>query len=200
MTKTLTIGTTNPAKVGQLRDVLAPLGIEVEGVEKGMVPAVVEDGVTVQENARKKAVAYAQALGRPVLSMDNGLFFDDLPHDKQPGIHVRRIGGTYAATDADLLAHGIALVESLGGTASGYWEYGICLAKPDGAVSELTIRTPRTFTSTPNEKMFPGYPLESIQIDPESGKYISEMSEMEQAAFWQKTLGMQLATFVQDIL
>jgi hypothetical protein len=42
-------------------------------------------------------------------------------------------------------------------------------------------------------------PLESIQIDPESGKYISEMNPGERAAFWQKTLGEKLRNFVSKI-
>lgn len=113
---------------------------------------------------------------------------------------MRRIGGAEAVTDAELLAHGIAFVASLGGTATGYWEYGICLATPEGRVSELTVRTPRLFTSTPSNKMVPGYPLESIQIDPASGMYISEMIEEEQTDFWRRTLGVQLATFVQSVL
>ena len=45
---------------------------------KSALPGVVEDGTTAQENARKKAIAYAKALGRLVLSMDNALYFDDL--------------------------------------------------------------------------------------------------------------------------
>ena len=201
MPKTLIIGTTNPAKVGQLRDLLAPLGIEVEGMDKRKIPEVVEDGATVQENARKKAVAYAHALGETVLSMDNGLFIDGLAPERQPGLHVRRIGGTYAATDAELLSHAVALIKSLGGNATGYWEYGLCIASPDGKASEFTMRTPqRQFTSTPCEKVTPGYPLESVQIDPASGKYIAEMTQEEQANFWHKTLGVQLAAFVQQTL
>jgi hypothetical protein len=41
--------------------------------------------------------------------------------------------------------------------------------------------------------------LESIQIDPETGKYISEMTTEEQAEFWQRTLGSKLCSFVKSI-
>lgn len=199
--KTLTIGTTNPAKIVQIRDALIPVGIIVEGVaDKKLLPIVVEDGDTVQENARKKALVYAKALGRLVFSMDNALFLDGLTPEKQPGIHVRRIGGLEASTDAELLEHGVALINSLGGKTTGYWEYGICIASPDGQYWETTLRTPRVFTSKPSQKIVPGYPLESIQIDPETGVYISEMSLEEQAKFWQKTLGKSLADFVSGVL
>jgi len=191
------MGTTNPAKVAQVRDALASAGILVEGVaDKSLLPQVVEDGTTVQENARKKAVAYARVLQQSVLSMDNALFLDGLADDAQPGIHVRRIGGKNAATDDELLKHGIELISSLGGRATGHWEYGICLATSDGEISETTIRTPRIFTSTPSSTIVPGYPLESIQIDPDSGKYISEMNPEEVSDFWQRTLGAELCAFV----
>src|SRR3989344_1743763 len=138
--KKLIMGTTNPAKIAQVRDALVSAGIQVEGVvDKKLLPEVVEDGATVQENARKKAVAYAKALGQTVISMDNALFFDGLAPEEQPGIHVRRIGGLLAATDAELLDHGAALVESLGGKVTGYWEYGICVADPNGKISETTL-------------------------------------------------------------
>ncbi len=91
---TITIGTTNPAKVAQIAGALAPIGIEVVGVvDKKLLPEVIEDGTTVQENARKKAVSYAKALSRRVFSMDNALYLDGLSPQDQPGIHVRRIGG-----------------------------------------------------------------------------------------------------------
>ncbi len=196
---TLIIGTTNPAKIAQLQGALASLDISVDGVrDRSQLPTVVEDGTTALENARTKALAYARALGRRVLSIDNALFLDGLAPGDQPGVHVRRIGGGDAATDEDLLTHSIALIASLGESVTGYWEYGVCIAKPDGTFAETTLRTPRVFTSKRSSTMVPGYPLESIQIDPESGRYISEMSPNEQAAFWQRTLGEQLCAFVRE--
>jgi XTP/dITP diphosphohydrolase len=199
--KNIIIGTTNPAKIAQIKDALAPLGIAVEGVaNKDLLPSVIEDGNTAQENARKKALSYAKALRATVLSMDNALFFNGLAAEDQPGIHVRRIGGALASTDEELLEHGIALVNSLGGKAAGYWEYGICVADLKGNVWETTIRTPRVFTCQKSKKIVPDYPLESIQIDPETGRYISEMTSDEQALFWQKTLGNQLCEFVSKTI
>ena len=199
--KKLIMGTTNPAKIAQIRDALAPIGIIVEGVaDKSMLPEVVEDGVNVQENAKKKATAYAKVLGQTVLSMDNALFLDGLAPENQPGIHVRRIGGDLASTDAELLEHGVALIHSLGGKATGYWEYGICIANPDGKIWETKLRTPRIFTDKRSPQMVAGYPLESIQLDPETGRYISEMTAEEQALFWQRTLGTPLSAFVSDAL
>lgn len=194
------MGTTNPAKIAQLRDALSSIDILVEGIDKKLILEVIEDGITAQENARKKATAYAKAIRQTVFSMDNALYIDGLSPENQPGVHVRRIGGLIAVNDEELLEHGVSLIESLGGKITGYWEYGVCIAQPDGKVFETTLQTPRIFTSKRSEKIVEGYPLESIQIDPETGKYISEMTPEEQAKFWQKNLGSKLCSFVKSVL
>ena len=61
------------------------------------------------------------------------------------------------------------------------------------------FRTPRIFTSVVSNSRIVGYPLESIQIDPESGKYISEMTEEEKARFWQKTIGDDVIKLIESI-
>ncbi len=52
---------------------------------------VVEDGTTFNENALKKAKAYYEKFGRPVMSDDSGLIVDALPGEL--GIHTARFGG-----------------------------------------------------------------------------------------------------------
>jgi len=198
--KKLIIGTTNPAKVAQIRDALSSIDIQVEGIDKTLLSEVIEDGITALENAKKKAITYAKAIGQTVFSMDNALYLDGLSSEKQPGVNVRRIGGLIAVNDTELLEHGVALIESLGGKAIGYWEYGICIAEPDGKFFETTIKTQRVFTSKKSEKIVLGYPLESIQIEPETGKYISEMTPEEQSVFWQKNIGSKLCLFVKSVI
>ncbi|MBC98486.1 MAG: non-canonical purine NTP pyrophosphatase, RdgB/HAM1 family [Halobacteriovoraceae bacterium] len=52
---------------------------------------VVEDGTTFNENALKKAKAYYEEFGKPVMSDDSGLVVDALPGEL--GIHTARFGG-----------------------------------------------------------------------------------------------------------
>jgi inosine/xanthosine triphosphate pyrophosphatase family protein len=69
----IVVGTSNLAKTQAIRAAVAPLGVRVRGADEfGLSLAVREDG-TAQDNARAKSVAYARALGRPVLSVDNTL-------------------------------------------------------------------------------------------------------------------------------
>lgn len=196
----LTFGTTNEAKIKQIRGALAPSGIEVNGVvDKSLLPEVVEDGKTANENARKKALAYAKALGKTVFSMDNALYINGLSDDKQPALNVRRIDGHTATSDEEMIEYYSKLIESLGGKAEGYWEFGICIATPDGEYKETTIKSPRNFVSTPTTNRQAGYPLESIQIEPASGKYIAGMSQLEQDSFWQQAIGEKLLEFVKSV-
>jgi XTP/dITP diphosphohydrolase len=187
-------GTTNKTKVEQMRGALEPVGIEVKGVDTKL--DIVEDGATVEENARKKALAYAKKLGRTVFSMDNGLYFEGLPDDQQPGQEVRRIDGKSWATNEEMLEYYPRLIRSLGSRVKAYWEYGVALARPDGECVSTTFTTPRIFVDTPSVHGMGDYPLESLQIDPESGGYISEMTEAERARFWQATIGDPLGEFL----
>lgn len=198
--KELTFGTTNEAKIKQIRGALAPAGIDVNGViDKSMLPEVVEDGKTANENARKKALVYAKALGKTVFSMDNALYINGLDDDKQPALNVRRIDGHTATTDEEMVEYYSKLIDSLGGKAEGYWEFGICIATPEGSYRETTIKSPRTFVSTPTTNRQAGYPLESIQIDPASGIYIADMTQQEQDIFWQQAIGEKLLEFVKSV-
>jgi len=198
--KQIVIGTKNIAKINQIRGALTLSGIEVNGLPSNIVfEEIKEDGITAQENAKKKALVYAQTLNRPVLSMDNALYFDDLKSEEQPGINVRRITGRDdRPTDAELTDHYQKLISRLGDTIKGRWEFAVCIARPDGSTEETTIISPRVFVSKKSKKNVQGYPLESLQIDPESGKYISEMTQEEQNLFWQKTIGTPLCKFVKN--
>ncbi|HEY0965491.1 MAG TPA: non-canonical purine NTP pyrophosphatase [Candidatus Saccharimonadales bacterium] len=146
---------------------------------------------------RKKATAYANALGRTVFAIDNALYFNDLPEGEQPGLYVRRIGGTERSTDEEMLENYKELVRSHGEQIEGYWEFGVSIAKPDGTSIEEVIISPRLFVAKASDKMIPGFPLEAIQVDPETGKYISEMTEEEQAQFWQRGIGEPLSRFIE---
>jgi inosine/xanthosine triphosphate pyrophosphatase family protein len=197
----LVIGTSNPAKKQMIRSALLPLGLVVRGTDDyGIALDVEEDGATAQANARKKSLAYVHALGRPVLSMDNALYLRGLADAEQPGIYTGRIGGRpRRATDAELLAHYAALIGRLGSRIDGHWEFAACFATDDGHIFEKTIISPRTFVGAPSRVMIPGYPLESLQLDTQSGKYISEMTAVEQEEFWQRIVGQELCAFVRGL-
>lgn len=179
---------------------LAPMGVAVKGTDDiGIQITIIEDGVTAQDNARKKSLIYARAASKPVLSIDNALYLDGLSDDEQPGVNTRTVPGIEGrASDEELLHYYSQRVARLGGSIDGRWEFALCIADEASNFVERTIISPRRFVSVPSKSLLPGYPLESIQIEPRTGRYISDMTTEEQDVFWQDIIGGQLRDFLDD--
>ena len=92
------IATSNPGKLRDFAGAARPHGIEIAGIPNfSSLPTVVEDGVTFEENARKKAEEYSiYAPGEIVVADDSGLEVDAL--NGAPGVHSAR----YAADQPHL--------------------------------------------------------------------------------------------------
>src|SRR5882757_1709529 len=90
------IATSNAGKLRDFAGAAGPLGVTIQGIPGfHLLPGVVEDGVTFEANARKKAVEYSlHAPGEVVLGDDSGLEVDAL--NGAPGVHSAR----YAAIDS----------------------------------------------------------------------------------------------------
>jgi len=85
----LLVATGNPGKKREFQDLLAPLQASLcFPTELSLNIAVLEDGETYAENARKKALTYRQATGMLTLADDSGLEVDAL--DGAPGIRSAR--------------------------------------------------------------------------------------------------------------
>ncbi len=96
----LLIATENQGKVKEIQALLEDLNVElVTPKSLGLELNVVEDGTTYEENAGKKALAYARASGLISLADDSGLEVDAL--DGAPGIYSARYSPLPNATDAD---------------------------------------------------------------------------------------------------
>ena len=99
MTK-LVVATTNPGKVREINDILSRhtaggAELPVEFVSLEQFPGLVEPeetGATFAENARLKALFYADATGLPSVADDSGLEIAAL--DNAPGVHSARWHGT----------------------------------------------------------------------------------------------------------
>jgi XTP/dITP diphosphohydrolase len=78
------IATHNPGKLREMRELLAPYGIELVSAGELGLPEPVEDGMMFSENAAIKALAATGASGLPALSDDSGICIDAL--DGAPGL------------------------------------------------------------------------------------------------------------------
>src|SRR6187431_1519055 len=87
----LVIATHNPGKLTEMRDLLAPYGIDAISAGDLGLAEPEETGTTFEANARIKAEAAAQAAKLPAFADDSGLVVDAL--NGQPGIHSARWAG-----------------------------------------------------------------------------------------------------------
>jgi XTP/dITP diphosphohydrolase len=96
--KRILIATSNPGKLRDFAGAAAAYGIEIGGIPNlASLPPVVEDGLTFEENACKKAEEYSRhAPGEIVVADDSGLEVDAL--NGAPGVHSAR----YAADQPHL--------------------------------------------------------------------------------------------------
>jgi XTP/dITP diphosphohydrolase len=85
LTGKVVIATHNQGKLREMRELMAPYGIElVSAGELGLPPEPVEDGYMFAENAAIKAVAAAKASGLPALADDSGVCIDALDGAPRP--------------------------------------------------------------------------------------------------------------------
>ena len=109
--RTLLIATTNPGKIREIRGILDGLPIQLETLER--FPGVAEPeetGTTFADNARLKALYYADETGLPSVADDSGIEIEAL--GSAPGIHSARWHGTsypakFAAIYRELAAQGL---------------------------------------------------------------------------------------------
>lgn len=188
----LLYGTGNQAKLAVMRKRLAALDIELIGLkdlkaEEKKIPEVAENGSTPLENARLKAFAYYEAFQMPVFSCDSGLYFDNVPDEIQPGVHVRNVNGK-CLSDEEMVTYYTGLAKQYGNLMAEY-RNAICFVMDKEHIyetmepsiySEKFMITDKSHSAI-REK---GFPLDSISIDSETGKYYydCEQEELEQFA------------------
>jgi len=168
--------TSNVAKLRSMREVLAPLDINIIGLQDTSIsiPEPQETGSTPLENARIKAKAYYEVLKRPLFSCDSGLYLGGLDESEQPGVHIRSIGGKYM-NDDEMVIYYSNLARKLGGKATARYMNGICLVLGDEEVYEHfgndISGNPFLIVDTPHPKRVEGFPLDCLSVHIESGEY-----------------------------
>ena len=180
----LLYGTSNPAKLSAMKRRLDNLGIELIGLNEikaqgKVIPSVVEDGTTPLENARKKAMAYYEAFRIPVFSCDSGLFFDDIPEEIQPSVHVRTINGV-SLTDEEMIAYYSSLAKTYGNLTARY-KNAICFVMDVHTIYEAMEESMESkkfiLTDKPHFIIKKGFPLDSLSMDIKTGKYYYDLPE-----------------------
>lgn len=175
--KKILFATTNPAKVKKYKEALKEKGIELITIKDLDIKLDIdENGKDAIENAYIKAKAYFDLTKMPTLGMDNNLFIEELPEDKQPGTHVRRINGK-ELNDEEMIEYYTKMVKNYGGKLTVKWVYGMVICNNDNVNSYSWSKDNFYFVDRSCEKRNPGYPLDSMSIMPECNKYFVDLTE-----------------------
>lgn len=174
----LLFATGNPAKVKSISKKINDESIKILSLKDlGLDLDVEENGKNSVENAIIKAKAAYQLSKKVSFGMDNSLYIKELPEDKQPGTHVRRINGK-TLNDDEMISHYRGLVKEYG-KLTCTWVYGMAIY--DG--EHLEVHTWNLedfyFIDDASQNINPGYPLDSISLIPRFNKYLVDLSKEE---------------------
>jgi inosine/xanthosine triphosphate pyrophosphatase family protein len=171
-------GSRNPSKYARMRQLFGVLGIDLIGVRNlGLEVVEPAEGDDIEANAILKAMAYARAAAMPCIANDYGLQLDGLPADEQPAARMHRHAGSAGpVSDAEMMAFYVERIRALGGSTIGTWTGALALAFDDNHVVATVASHRRTFVSQPSAVVLPGEPLASLQIEPATGRYLSEVA------------------------
>jgi len=141
LTGPVVIATHNPGKLKEMRELLAPFGIEAQSAGELNLAEPEETGKTFAENARIKAKAAATATGRAAFADDSGLVIDALGGD--PCIHSARWAGPKKDFRAAMNRIQTLLIERNARTPEqrrAHFIAALSLAWPDGHIEDFEGR------------------------------------------------------------
>ncbi len=179
--KKILFATENESKVERFKKGLLENNIEIisiKDIDKKI--DVEEDGKNAIENAIIKARAYANLCDLPVLAMDDNLYIDNVPEDKQPGMFVRRVNGK-RLSDEEMIEYYSNLAHTYGdeGKLNCKWVYGIAIIFNGVEKTYTWSKEDFYIVDKPSNKIKPGYPLNSISVNKKLNKYFTDITADE---------------------
>lgn len=172
------LGTTNPSKVKRFSDLLRGSDVEFVTLKDLAITAEPEEnGTTPEENAVLKAEFYGQYFD-VVICNDSGLYFEELALDdaRQPGLNIRTPMQGDRLTDEEMIDYYSKLIGELGGKVSAYYLDGIAVYNHGNIYSFMDAEAAQKMGSfymieKVSTKRFEGWPLDSLSVSKETGRY-----------------------------
>lgn len=177
--KQILFATGNPSKAKRFSKGLYEKGIEVitpNDIDKEV--KIEENGKNAIENALIKARAYSKTVNIPVFAMDDNLYLENVPEEKQPGMYVRRVNGKRLSDD-EMIEHYLKLVREYGinGKLTCKWVYGMAVINNGKESTYTWSKEDFYMVDKPSNKINPGYPLNTISINKKLNKYFTDITD-----------------------
>jgi 8-oxo-dGTP diphosphatase len=173
--------THNKAKLNLYKEGLEEYNIQVFSLDDlNIHQKVNENGSTTSENAYIKAREYSKISNMITIAVDDGLLFYDFPDERQPGVNVRRLNGEEKSDD-ELIEHYIKEIDNYGvnGELKGKWIKTLAIALNKDNIMTHDFCLEKIFVNKANSKRNPGYPFDSISLDPILRKYTVDLTKEE---------------------
>lgn len=172
----LYLASANPGKIREFREPARARNISVEPVPGfESLPPCLEDGLTFEENARKKALHYAAYAGGPVFADDSGISVDAL--GGAPGIYSAR----FAAPGAEDINNNARLLSELrrfqAAERTARYICVIALAERDRVLKVVEGRADGVILDAPRGQG--GFGYDPLFFYPPLGKTFAELSPEE---------------------
>jgi XTP/dITP diphosphohydrolase len=172
----LLLASYNQGKLHELQALLTDVPVDlISPASLNLSLDVVEDGLTYQENAARKALAFAQASGYLSLADDSGLEVDAL--EGQPGLYSARFSPIPGATDRDRRVLLLQKVQNKHRPWVARFRCVIALAAPAGKLYFSEGVCPGEII--PEERGQNGFGYDPIFLLPDLGKTMAELSMEE---------------------
>ena len=192
--------TGNPAKVKSISKKINDEAIKITSLnDLGLELDVEENGKDSIENAIIKAKAAFRLSGKVSMGMDNSLFIKELSEEKQPGTHVRRVGGK-VLTDSEAIDYYRQLVRENGGKLTCRWNYGLAIFDGEHLETYTWNYDDFYFIDDVSKNINPGYPLDSISLIPRFNKYLVDLTPEEKLEMKRNEKDEGVSKFVHDYL
>ncbi len=181
LTGRVVIATHNAGKLVEMRELLAPFGVEAVSAAELGLPEPDETGTMFSENAAIKAHAAAKAANLPAFADDSGLCVDAL--DGAPGLFSARWAG--ASKDfAGAMARVASELDRRGATSRrAHFVSALVLAWPDG---HTELFEGRVFGEIVTPRGTAGFGYDPLFLPDEFTRTFGEMSaEEKHGVDWQ---------------
>jgi len=182
------IATSNPGKLRDFAGAAAQHGVEVAQIPAfSSLPTVVEDGLTFEANARKKAEEYSLAVpGEIVIADDSGLEVDAL--HGAPGVHSARYAASephMAETNTDDEANNARVLRELKDVApenrTGRFVCVLAAARDGKTLATLRGKAEGIILDAPRGSN--GFGYDPLFYFPGIGKTFAELSAEEKSQY-----------------
>jgi XTP/dITP diphosphohydrolase len=181
------LATGNQGKIEELISLMKPFNLHI--LDPRLIRLeleVAETGSTYAENARLKAIAYAQASNCRSLADDSGLEVD--PLEGAPGLHSARLAGP-GGTDADRRAALLKLLTGFPRPWKARFRSTLALAEPDGSV--MLVEGICEGEIIPHERGRNGFGYDPIFLVADTRKTMAELSMRKKNLLSHRARAMQ---------